>query len=368
MKTIEYTISEADAVRHLIVCDTQFAWAGVTNLTMPQMMDLQVRGWVVEGDDNDEFQLTEAGEAVVARALQHGVPKTLADVQPGGMVKLGDSRSTRAATFLRQYLTYLRSSPRQGLRPRWCDVYEALEIAIESLSAQPSLGGQWDLKSRFTEWVKANGYNPATFASGRFMGDGVQIAWEAVQALAAPQPVYLQGCDELRARTEGERAAYMEGLEEGKKIAARQPVGEPVAVIENGAFGGGGLLWIGPMPPIGTKLYAAPPAQAVAARQPVGEPPMEMRICELRHVSLKPNRPYIFTVDANCANCSADAAYAMGQTDTRPAQAVDLGQIWQQAFNDTAHSYRRNKSRMWVLQMLKERVQALIDSQAVGNG
>ncbi len=188
---------------------------------------------------------------------------TLADVQPGGMVKLGDSRSTRAATFLRQYLTYLRSSPRQGLRPRWCDVYEALEIAIESLSAQPSLGGQWDLKSRFTEWVKANGYNPATFASGRFMGDGVQIAWEAVQALAAPQPVYLQGCDELRARTEGERAAYMEGLEEGKKIAARQPVGEPVAVIENGAFGGGGLLWIGPMPPIGTKLYAAPPAQAV---------------------------------------------------------------------------------------------------------
>lgn len=115
-------------------------------------------------------------------------------------------------------------------------------------------------------------------------------------------------------------------------------------------------------------VYAAPPAQAVAARQPVGEPPMEMRICELRHVSLKPNRPYIFTVDANCANCSADAAYAMGQTDTRPAQAVDLGQIWQQAFNDTAHSYRRNKSRMWVLQMLKERVQALIDSQAVGNG
>ena len=46
---------------------------------------------------------------------------------------------------------------------------------------------------------------------------------------------------------------------------SRQPVGkpEPVAVIENGAFGGGGLQWIGPMPPIGTKLYAAPPAQAV---------------------------------------------------------------------------------------------------------
>ncbi|HEL4279761.1 TPA: hypothetical protein UN081_000701 [Stenotrophomonas maltophilia] len=86
-------ISTADAVRHLIVCDTLFTWAGVTNLTLEQMMDLQARGWVVEGDDNDEFQLTVAGEEVVARALQHGVPKTLADVQPGGMVRLGDQRS-----------------------------------------------------------------------------------------------------------------------------------------------------------------------------------------------------------------------------------------------------------------------------------
>lgn len=66
--------------------------------------------------------------------------KTLADVQPGGRVRLGDSRSTRAATFLRQYLTYLRSSPRQGLRPRWCDVYEALEVAIEALAARQPVG------------------------------------------------------------------------------------------------------------------------------------------------------------------------------------------------------------------------------------
>ncbi|MDH1242596.1 MULTISPECIES: hypothetical protein [Stenotrophomonas] len=50
-------------------------------------------------------------------------------------------------------------------------------------------------------------------------------------ALSARQPAYVQGCDELRARTEGERAAYMEGLEEGKKIAARQPVGEPVGYL-----------------------------------------------------------------------------------------------------------------------------------------
>ncbi|MFK3845329.1 hypothetical protein [Stenotrophomonas sp. NPDC078853] len=68
----EKPISTIDAVRHLIVCDTQFSWAGVTNLTLSQMLDLQARGWVVEGDDNDEFQLTVAGEEVVAKALQHG--------------------------------------------------------------------------------------------------------------------------------------------------------------------------------------------------------------------------------------------------------------------------------------------------------
>lgn len=104
------------------------------------------------------------------------------------------------------------------------------------------------------------------------------------------------------------------------------------------------------------------------ARQPVGEPPMEMRICELRHVSLKPNRPYIFTVDANCANCRADAAYAMGHTDTRPAQAADLGQL------PRAVELLSNVSRTlvdWAAEEQREAigiVKALIDSQAVGNG
>lgn len=30
---------------------------------------------------------------------------------------------------------------------------------------------------------------------------------------------------------------------------------------------------------------------------------LEMRIFELRHVILRPNRPYVFTVDPNCENC-----------------------------------------------------------------
>lgn len=60
-------------------------------------------------------------------------------------------------------------------------------------------------------------------------------------------------------------------------------------------------------------------------RQPATEAPMEMRICELRHVAVKPNRPYIFTVDVNCTNCRADAAYALGS----PEQVINLGQTFQ---------------------------------------
>lgn len=73
-------------------------------------------------------------------------------------------------------------------------------------------------------------------------------------ALSARQPAYVQGCDELRARTEGERAAYMEGLEEGKKIAARQPVGEPVARVNAEGF----IVETGLLLSPGTNLYADP--------------------------------------------------------------------------------------------------------------
>lgn len=116
--------------------------------------------------------------------------KTLADVQPGGRVQVMPSDAARAllaaqyrddgdkAKAIRINHKSLTDSDKRALR--------AIEAA---LSAQPSPGGQGELRSRFTAWVKANGYNPATFASGRYMGDGVQIAWEAVQALAARQPV-----------------------------------------------------------------------------------------------------------------------------------------------------------------------------------
>lgn len=120
-----------------------------------------------------------------------------------------------------------------------------------------------------------------------------------------------------------------------------------------------------------TMRHAAELQAVLAARQPVGEPPMEMRICELRHVSLKPNRPYIFTVDANCANCRADAAYAMGRTDTPPAHAVDLGKIIEQiAQQRDGCSYDAVGETIDVGQAIRATGKrlAMTDSQAVGNG
>lgn len=93
-------------------------------------------------------------------------------------------------------------------------------------------------------------------------------------------------------------------------------------------------------------------AAALAARQPVDE--LHDEIEDAPHSK------------GECENCGECSVITLCTGCKQPAQAVDLGQIWQQAFNDTAHSYRRNKSRMWVLQILKERVQALIDSQALG--
>jgi len=71
----------SDAIRNLIVCDTQFGWNGATTLKLPELLDLQARGWLIEGDENNEFSLTVEGEAVIARALRQALPAELAEQQ-----------------------------------------------------------------------------------------------------------------------------------------------------------------------------------------------------------------------------------------------------------------------------------------------
>jgi len=97
----EKNITIAEAVRNLIVCDTQFGWTGDTALKLPELLDLQARGWLIEGDENNEFSLTDEGQAVVARALQLAAPAELAEQQ-------GDTRAQFEAWAKRQHYDLAR--------------------------------------------------------------------------------------------------------------------------------------------------------------------------------------------------------------------------------------------------------------------
>ncbi|UXA66062.1 hypothetical protein [Xanthomonas prunicola] len=70
-----------------------------------------------------------------------------------------------------------------------------------------------------------------------------------------------------------------------------------------------------------------PYPEALTARQPAGQKPFELRICEVKHTVLKPNRAYIFTVDVNCEACRSRAAYAVGEAPAPAAVPVD-GEGW----------------------------------------
>lgn len=132
-KTLDAT---RQAVRHLIVCDTQFAWNGSTTLKLQEMMDLQARGWIAEGEDNLEFNLTEAGEEVVARALESGAPATLATAKHGGCVQLATVPYDRA----RELIGDAYNAGTHGIGYS----QQAMELHDAVITAQPSPGGQGD--------------------------------------------------------------------------------------------------------------------------------------------------------------------------------------------------------------------------------
>ncbi len=173
------------------------------------------------------------------------------------------------------------------------------------------------------------------------------------------EPITVEAVASIRRNGDGDR--YIDWLTEGG--IADLEVGDVLMVSDRAITDEDGS----------GEVYTAPPAQSA------GEP-MEMRICELRHISLKPNRPYIFTIDANCANCRADAAYAMGHTDTKPAQAVDLAEF-KALYRAYVHLLESGRDRIIdlggtcdpvdVMEANDVDLQAarrVMDSQAVGNG
>lgn len=245
-------------VRNLIVCDTQFGWTGSTSLKMQEMLALQERGWVAEGAENLEFDLTEAGREVVARALQSAVQPTLADVQPGGRVRLGD-QDLSTSEGARRYVADFFSTK---LRRHDFGDYILTELAADfacalaqHLSAQPSPGGQGE--TLVTDAMVMAALQAVTRETLAGVGDcdskviGVLTAYGIDGAVDIPTMV----------------RAMLEAA-----LAARQPVGqEPVAVKVTPemrasfrrAYREGGF-WADRLDTaLDAMMRAAPPAQAV---------------------------------------------------------------------------------------------------------
>lgn len=108
------TTTIANAVRNLIVCDTQFGWAGETTLKLPELLDLQERGWLIEGDENNEFSLTDAGNAVVAGALRY-------TTDSAAQVKALESIRDQLHAMSHQAPT------------NWCDVAASLQADVQRM-------------------------------------------------------------------------------------------------------------------------------------------------------------------------------------------------------------------------------------------
>lgn len=157
--------------------------------------------------------------------------KTLADVRPGGRVRLGDqAERARFEAWAEERELDTAKCSADGMKGDYADLNTDWCWAAwrAALSAQPSPGGQED-------------------------------AWEIAELVRID--LDRQSCPDAYMRIAMESVV--------KHLAARQPVGEPVAVV-GADFD---LFWIGsgPIAPLvernglrpGSKLYAAPPAQAV---------------------------------------------------------------------------------------------------------
>ncbi|SSM86594.1 Uncharacterised protein [Acinetobacter baumannii] len=228
----------------------------------------------------------------------------------------------------------------------------------QRLSAQPSRGGQ-DLlveAAEFARSVLAEIYATYQIKIDPFASQAQLANVKLRAALAARQPVYVQGSDELRARTEGERAAYMEGLEEGKKIAARQAVGkiDEAAVLRRAAA----VLdmWEGDSNQTG---YMGDFKDAQAILEVLAQNAAQ----SAQAVDLGQSIPSELAPVAAALKRFGDCAEDSG------SEGCDIGRDWFDALTTIGLLSRTQRSpAVWTMTEEGERLLALIDSKAVGNG
>ncbi|MDT3556322.1 hypothetical protein ROV95_09315 [Stenotrophomonas maltophilia group sp. msm1] len=210
---------------------------------------------------------------------------TLADVQPGGMVRLGDAPWPEIDAILADaYSAGAVGLPFEGVARR-----HAVRAAVAALAAQPSPGGQGDAPPCW--WIDHGTYGQITQRQDE--ADAAVNAGKRVVSYVARQPVgepiTVEAVATVRRWATGDR--YIDWLTEGG--IADLEVGDVLMVSDRAITDEDGS----------GEVYAAPPAQAVDTW------------------------PVIERVAKNWDGCSigaairAEAEKVIGQ----PAQAVDLG-------------------------------------------
>ncbi|MBH1609947.1 hypothetical protein I5U05_015795 [Stenotrophomonas maltophilia] len=194
---------------------------------------------------------------------------TLADVQPGGRVRLGDAPWPEIDAILADaYSAGAEGLPFEGIARR-----AAVRAAVAALSAQPSPGGRRfhhvsEVAKHFGMAVTPEemGEAIASAPSSRFSVEAAAAAFSKVKPSPGGQgDALVQEALEYfeRAGDAGDRK-YVAAIR--AELAARQPVGEPVTaigVIDEDEGGFVVQLYPSESLPVGAKVYAAPPAQAV---------------------------------------------------------------------------------------------------------
>ncbi|WP_099475412.1 hypothetical protein [Stenotrophomonas maltophilia] len=283
---------------------------------------------------------------------------TLADVQPGGRVRLGDSLPPLPEPSVTGYGfdSVLRRIPMPGFTAE-----QMRDYALAALSAQPSPGGQGDAPLR-------------VFSAGRWTYDGTGQSFSHEDMDSAAFVVYRDD-----------------------SLAARQPVGEPVCsggfVIANGsgekymAWGQVGPEWTADRS-AALWLVRRADAEALAA-----ENEDAWSILPVERCALPPNG-WACTLAAGhegpCPTIAAPTAQAVDLGQSIPSELApvaaalkrfgdcaedsgsegcDIGRDWFDALTTIGLLSRTQRSpAVWTMTAEGERLLALIDSQAVGNG
>lgn len=322
--------------------------------------------------------------------------KTLADVQPGGRVRLGDQaeRARFEAWALRECLTLHRYADGSGKYSY--DRTDSAWKVWQYLSAQPSPGGQdapeieqiRTLVSSILSTVSlGHQKGPYAYAGedfGRYLAEATRdcrAILRALSDLAARQPVGDQHPDDLavdafaaamKAKMAEARAKGRGGWEDPAQCTAEDLSRMLRDHVEKGD----------PRDVANFCMMLHQRGEAIVARQPVGEPVMFINSAHLADVQIMPmvesmDEPNKM-VPRNMAGINVrDEYHDMPLYAAPPVQAVGLGQFreavaeWRSNwanYGRTMTSAGRDTSKARRNVDEADRLLALIDSKAVGNG